>query len=316
MIEPGLLVRAYREGLFPMALDDGDIAVLAIQAGSDILLDPPDLDAAVSGIRSALAGGELTRERLEQSVTRILEWKVERGIWAGGQQPGLDVVGSEEHRAVATAIAERAATLLRDEEALSLPLDTTDRLLVVGAGSAWPERLTPLLAEEGYAVTERLEGGPSPSAGYRAAAEAAAPAADAVVVAVDDLRGNAAQQALVEDLTGGSAPVLVVLAGAPYDYASVPGGAAGVIASYGTASVSYQGVAGVVSGRVPPTGRLPVEVTGPDGTVELGFGLRPPDAPPSPATTACSLVTACCRSRARAPNISAKRAFSVSVAAF
>src|SRR5690606_11212333 len=54
-------------------LDDGDIAVLAVRAGSDILLDPPDVDAAVAGIHAALDDGELTRERLEESVTRILE---------------------------------------------------------------------------------------------------------------------------------------------------------------------------------------------------------------------------------------------------
>ena len=36
---------------------------------------------------------------------------------------------------VATAISEHAATLLRDEEALSLPLAPgTDRVVVVGAG--------------------------------------------------------------------------------------------------------------------------------------------------------------------------------------
>src|SRR5690606_25850875 len=99
-------------------LDDGDIAVLAVRAGSDILLDPPDVDAAVAGIHAALDDGELTRERLEESVTRILEWKVERGIWPRTEPPGLEVVGNDEHRATATAISEHAATLLRDEEAL------------------------------------------------------------------------------------------------------------------------------------------------------------------------------------------------------
>ncbi|HLT83912.1 MAG TPA: glycoside hydrolase family 3 N-terminal domain-containing protein [Phototrophicaceae bacterium] len=260
-------------------LDDGDIAVLAVRAGSDILLDPPDVDAAVAGIHAALDDGELTRERLEESVTRILEWKVERGIWPRTEPPGLEVVGNDEHRATATAISEHAATLLRDEEALSLPLTPgTDRVVVVGAGSAWPERLGPLLEAEGLGVTQRLESGPAPSAGYRASAVAAAAeeGVSAVVVAVDDLRANAAQQALVAELAAGPTPVLVVLAGAPYDYAAVPDGVAGTIASYGTASVNYEGVAAVVAGRVSPTGRLPVEVTAPDGTVvaELGSGLR------------------------------------------
>ncbi|QDB78496.1 glycoside hydrolase family 3 protein [Georgenia wutianyii] len=257
-------------------LDDGDIAVLAIQAGSDILLAPPDVDAALAGVREALATGELTRERLEESVTRILEWKVERGIWDGAERPGLDVVGSPDHRAVAAAIAERAVTLVRDEGAV-LPLDpAAGPVLLAGAGSAWPERLTPLLAAEGLTVTERLESGTSPSRGYRAAVRSAAEGAAAVVLAVDDLRADAAQQALVTELAASGTPVVVVLAGTPYDYAAVPGEVAAVLASYGTSTVSHAGVAGVLSGRVLPTGRLPVEVTAPDGTVlaALGSGVR------------------------------------------
>ena len=261
-------------------LDDGDIAVMAIQAGSDILLESPDVDAAIAGVRAALDSGELTRERLEESVTRILEWKVERGIWDGADQPGLDVVGSDAHRAAATAISEAAVTLLRDDdEQPALPLDPAGgRVVVAGAGSAWPERLTPLLEREGLAVTELLESGTSPSPGYRATVAGAASGDDvrAVVVAVDDVGANPAQQALLGELAGRGTPVVAVLAGTPYDYAAVPDDVTAVLASYGAQTVNYEGVAAVLSGRTPPTGRLPVEVTAPDGTVlaALGHGLR------------------------------------------
>ena len=268
-------------------LDDGDIAVLAIQAGSDILLAPPDVDAARTGVREALATGELTRERLEESVTRILEWKAERGIRDGTQRPGLDVVGSAEHRAVAAAIAERGVTLVRDEGPV-LPLDpAAGPVLVAGAGSAWPERLTSLLTAEGLTVTERLESGTSPSRGYRAAVRAAAEGSSAVVLVVDDLRANAAQQALVSEVAAGGTPVVLVLAGTPYDYTVVPGEVAAVLASYGTSTVSHAGVAGILSGRVLPTGRLPVEVTAPDGTVlaALGSGIRRTEEVAPPAAT-------------------------------
>ncbi|WP_454084874.1 glycoside hydrolase family 3 protein [Georgenia sp. Marseille-Q6866] len=256
-------------------LDDGDIAVLAIQAGSDILLDSPDVDATVAGVKEALESGDLTRERLEESVTRILEWKAERGIGAPG--PGLEVVGSEEHRATATEISERALTVLRDEGDLSMPLDpTADHLLVVGAGSAWPERLSPLVEDEGFTVTELLESGDTPSPGYRSAAVAAAADVTAVVAVVDDVRANPAQRALLEELAAGPAPVVAVLAGTPYDLAAVPEQVGGVVASYGAATVNYRGVAAVLAGRELPTGRLPVAVTAEDGTVlaEIGFGLR------------------------------------------
>ncbi|MEE6288986.1 glycoside hydrolase family 3 N-terminal domain-containing protein [Georgenia sp. MJ173] len=261
-------------------LDDADIAALAVQAGSDILLEPPDLDAAFAGIHAALDAGDLTRERLEESVTRILEWKVERGIWQPGagapERPPLDVVGSDEHRATATTIAERATTLLRNEGGI-VPLDPAGTsLLVAGAGSAWPERLTPLLREQGFTVEERLESGDSPTAGYRSAVAAAAGETDAVVVVVDDARGTTAQQQLVAEVAAGPTPVVVVLAGTPYDLAATDDDAAAVVASYGSASVNFEGIAAVLGGAVAPTGQLPVSVPGPDGSTlaEAGFGLR------------------------------------------
>lgn len=281
-------------------LTDGDIAALAVRAGSDILLGSPDVDASIAGIHAALADGELTRERLEESVTRILEWKAERGIWpaddGGSQRPDLDVVGSDAHRATAQEISARAATVLRNDGDL-VPLDPGATALVVGAGSAWPERLTPLLAAEGLTVTEHLESGPSPSAGYRARAVAAAADVDTVVVAVDDARAVPAQAQLVADLAAGPAPVVVVLAGTPYDLAAVDDAATAVVASYGTASINGAGVAAVLAGSAPAAGRLPVSVPGPDGSVlaELGFGIVAEPAPEpttepepsaSPTTTA------------------------------
>ena len=271
-------------------LTDGDIAALAIRAGSDILLGSPDVDASFAGIHAALEAGELTRERLEESVTRILEWKAERGVWPAGdgaaQAPDLDVVGSDAHRATATEISARAATLLRNDGDL-VPLDASGSVLVVGAGSAWPERLTPLLAAEGLAVEERLASGPAPSAEYRATAVAAAAEADTVVVAVDDARSVPAQAQLVAELAAGPTPVVVVLAGTPYDLTAVDDAATAVVASYGTATINFEGVAAVLAGSAPAAGRLPVSIPGPDGDVlaELGFGIVAESAPVPTATT-------------------------------
>ena len=57
----------------------GQEAVAALKAGADILLLPPDLDAALQAVRRALDTGELTMERIEQSVERILALKIRMG---------------------------------------------------------------------------------------------------------------------------------------------------------------------------------------------------------------------------------------------
>ncbi len=58
----------------------GEAAVLAVQAGVDLLLMPEDLDAAVEGILDAVERGTVTEERLDESVLRILTVKEEQDI--------------------------------------------------------------------------------------------------------------------------------------------------------------------------------------------------------------------------------------------
>ena len=51
-------------------------AVLAVAAGSDLLLMPADFQAAYQGILDAVADGTLTEERIDESVLRILRVKL------------------------------------------------------------------------------------------------------------------------------------------------------------------------------------------------------------------------------------------------
>ena len=58
----------------------GQECVAALKAGADLLLLPPDLEKAVTAIKNALASGELTMERIEQSVERILAVKIRMSV--------------------------------------------------------------------------------------------------------------------------------------------------------------------------------------------------------------------------------------------
>ena len=69
--------------------DIGAAAVKAIQAGSDIVLVCHDFDketAAIEALRAAAQRGELSRERIDESVTRILRLKEKYGV--GGEKVG------------------------------------------------------------------------------------------------------------------------------------------------------------------------------------------------------------------------------------
>lgn len=57
-----------------------EAAVKAVQAGVDLLLCPEDLDAAVEALVQAVESGSISRERIDESVLRILNMKRQRGI--------------------------------------------------------------------------------------------------------------------------------------------------------------------------------------------------------------------------------------------
>ena len=58
----------------------GQAAVMAIQAGVDILLCPGDLDGTIAALEEAVEDGSISEERLDQSVQRILTFKINRGL--------------------------------------------------------------------------------------------------------------------------------------------------------------------------------------------------------------------------------------------
>lgn len=53
-----------------------DAAVKAIQAGADFLLEPDDLEAAYEGVLKAVKKGDITEDRLDESIYRILRVKL------------------------------------------------------------------------------------------------------------------------------------------------------------------------------------------------------------------------------------------------
>lgn len=60
--------------------DPGEAAVLAIRAGCDMLLMPNGLGPAFDGVLAAVEDGEISVERLEESVYRILTYKQMLGL--------------------------------------------------------------------------------------------------------------------------------------------------------------------------------------------------------------------------------------------
>lgn len=60
--------------------DNGETCVKFLEAGGDILLGVPDIEAALTALETAVTDGRLTEQRIDESVQRVLELKIEHGI--------------------------------------------------------------------------------------------------------------------------------------------------------------------------------------------------------------------------------------------
>lgn len=266
---------------------DDRVPVLALKAGVDQLLNPPDLDVAWNAVLKAVRDGELSEQRLDTSVLRILRLKARLGLFDDPYTSPADVgrtVGAPGHLTAADRIAERTTTLLVNEGPL-LPLSprTHPRILVVGADPASPTGTTgpptgvlaAALTALGFRATA-LATGTAPSAETIAGAVTAAGGADAVVVATYNVTAADAQRTLVRQLAATGRPVVAVAVRNPYDVAQLPFVRA-CLAAYCWTDVELRAAARVIAGAVGPRGKLPVPVRRADDPTQvlypIGHGL-------------------------------------------
>ncbi len=102
----------------------GRAAVEAFKAGNDLLLIPADLAASYEAMVKAVQSGEISRERLDRSVLKMLKMKASLGL---NQSRTVDLdtlatsVGKPENILFGQKVADAAITLVRDN-AQVLPL--------------------------------------------------------------------------------------------------------------------------------------------------------------------------------------------------
>jgi beta-N-acetylhexosaminidase len=116
-LDMGALTRLYAGNI-------GRAAVDAFKAGNDMLLIPADLQASYDAVLQAVRSGEITSERLDASVLKLLKAKASLGL---NKARVVDVsavstlVGKPENLAAGQQAADDAVTLVRDNGKL-LPL--------------------------------------------------------------------------------------------------------------------------------------------------------------------------------------------------
>jgi beta-N-acetylhexosaminidase len=250
----------------------GESAVLAFEAGSDLLLMPSDLRAAVEAMVTAVESGRISMDRLDRSVRRLVELKAALGLFDRRTVP-LDsvpeVVGRRAFQQIADDIAARGLTLVtrgpidgfrarRGRTAVITYADETN--LSIGG-----ELLRGLRAAGDTASTFRL---------YPASGPASYDSARAVIAAVPRVifaagvrpiawRGHVALPDSLAALilsTSASRPSLLVSFGSPYLLSQLPGFTGGYLLAWSDVLATERAVARALSGPAAITGLLPISL--------------------------------------------------------
>ena len=100
-----------------------EIAVRSVEAGMDILLHPLNARGTVDAVVSAVEQGKLTRERIEESVGRIMLAKTKLGLFEKKSQTAA-AVEYEKHRAIARELGGRALRIVNGKDILPVQSDT------------------------------------------------------------------------------------------------------------------------------------------------------------------------------------------------
>src|SRR5579883_1756270 len=272
------------QGLAAM-FDTSEASVRAIEAGADVLLMPKRAEDAINGVVAAVTKGRISRQRIDESVARVLAAKARLGLNRRRQvnlETIADVVGSPEAAERAQQVADRAVTLVKDQND-ALPLRHPESTCLF----ALPESRR---SQQGQKLIEEVKKrAPNLTAYWLdpnmtqadldqivAKNQGCSQIVVAVYVTVSAYRGNVALAGnyvdFVNALLAGKIPVTLVSLGNPYLIRNFPNAAA-YLTTYSPTTTSEEAAARALFGEIPLSGHLPVTIP---GVAKYGDGIQLP----------------------------------------
>lgn len=261
-----------------------EASVRAFLAGADILLQPADPRTAIDAMVAAVARREISPERLNRSVRRVVELKRQLGLFIR-RTVSLDsissIVGRAEFREQARQMAARSIVLVKDVNGTVHGMRRTrPAITLVTYGEEENRSVGNALAAElrsrGYPVSVFKLWPASGPASYDSAAIAIERGQLPVFAVSDkpvDRRGAIGVPEAVVNLIGGTArarPTVLVSLGNPYLIGDLPEVGSYLI-GWRSNSVTEQAVGRALAGVTSISGRLPISIP-PD--YPRGWGLQ------------------------------------------
>jgi len=263
----------------------GEAAVRAIEAGADTLLMPADPDVAIRAVMAAVQSRRLTRQRIQESVVKILSAKEKVGLERRRSvdlEAISDVIDDPAANERAQEIAERAVTLVRNGGNM-VPLTAPERTCFVvmtegrysTEGQVFTQEVrkrtpTPALVTLDASMTHDAVGEALqklPVCGsYAVAAFASVTSGRGSVGLAPELAQT------VDALISTSKPLALVALGSPYLLRSFPNATA-YLATFSNVPPSEVAAVKALWGEIPIRGHLPVTIP---GEAKYGDGIQVP----------------------------------------
>ncbi len=266
----------------------GEAAVMAINAGIDMLLYPPNFEATFKFVVNAVKEGRIPISRIDEAVKRILQAKWTMGL-NKGQKVDLDhlevVMSSPENLHKAEEIANASMTLLRDDKhIIPLEAEKLDSILVVTiTDREWGYEYQNNLSQE---IKRRIPVVKSTLIDTRSGKSeieeiiAKADAYQVILIGLFVKWGSYKGTLKLPDTTAHllqavfkiNKPMPVIAFGTPYILLQIPE-VPSYLCAYQTDSLAVRAAIRAVFGEIPLTAKLPVSIP---GFYRRGDGLEKP----------------------------------------
>jgi beta-N-acetylhexosaminidase len=282
----------------------GRAAVEAFKAGNDMLIIPADLSASYDAMLKAVQSGEISQQRLDRSVRKIMKIKASLGL---NEAREVDLttlaasVGKPENLAFGQQVAESAVTLVRDNGKV-LPLKSKG---TVKAGLPYMTKeethnnvvavlfSDDVRSDSGRAFARELRSRVPDARVIYVDPRIAAGMSDEVLKAVNEAQtviaavyvipsaGRAGNMATMTDTTGkliqqvldhAAAKTAVVAMGNPYLASDFPQ-IENYMCTFSNATVSEVSAVKALFGEIPIRGHLPVTIP---NIAQRGAGIERP----------------------------------------
>jgi beta-N-acetylhexosaminidase len=251
-------------------------AVRAIEAGADVLLMPRDPAASIRAVVAAVESRRISRERIDDSVMRILAAKIHVGVIKkklvdlDDISDALDTPDDEDR---AQQMSDHAVTLLRNERNL-LPLSLNQACMVVAVErriSQYGQRMSAEFRQRAPSAKITIVDSSMPlRALMDDVGDTAACSSLTVAVFLAGGSLSADLMTFIDGLTNGPQPTVLVAAGSPYIATKFPKATA-FVATFSPTQPSEVSAVKALFGEIPISGHTPVTIP---GLAQPGDGLQ------------------------------------------